>query len=72
MELGFLLVGYLLGCIVTMLIFRKFIVGVLRVDRSDPDDQPYMFLELSKSTDAVTSKKYVILKVHDENYISQR
>ena len=72
MELGFVVIGYILGSLVTMLIFRKFIVGVLRVDHSDPDDQPYMFLELYRSTDAVTSKKYVILKVSTENYISQK
>lgn len=72
MEAAFIVIGYLIGSVVTMLIFRKFIVGVLRVDRSDPDDQPYMFLELSKSADSVTSKKYVILKVSTKNYISQR
>ncbi len=72
MEAGFILVGFAIGCIVTMLIFRAFIVGVLRVDTSDPYDQPYMFLELSKSADAVTSKKYVILKVSTKNYISQK
>lgn len=72
MEWWFMLAGVLLGCIAAVFGFSRLIVGVLRVDRSDPYDQPYMFLELSKSADTVTSKKYVILKVSTENYISQK
>lgn len=72
MEWWFMLAGVLLGCIAAVLGFSRLVVGVLRVDRSDPYDQPYMFLELSKSTETVTSKKYVLLKVSTENYISQK
>lgn len=44
--------------------------GVLREDRSDPDS-PYLFLELSNDGYArIHRKKYVVLKVVLENYIS--
>ena len=45
--------------------------GTLRVDRSDPDSEPYMFLELTESLPSVMRKKYVIFRVNLENYISR-
>jgi hypothetical protein len=72
--IGFI-VGGIVGCIVTRNAMLKrtseSFVGTLRVDTSDPDDNPYMFLELSKNVDYVTSRKSVLLKVSTENYISQ-
>lgn len=62
--------GVLIGSLWVCIIFRLFVVGTLRVDRSDPDDAPYLFLELSKDVRTVSEKKYVIFKVRNENYIS--
>lgn len=45
--------------------------GTLRIDRSDPDSEPYMFLELTESLPSVMRKKYVIFRVNLENYISR-
>ena len=71
-----ILVGGFVGCIITRNAMIKksldSLVGTLRVDTSDPDDNPYMFLELSKNVTDVTSKKSVLLKVSTENYISQK
>lgn len=64
-----LLLGVLIGNIFTCVVFRCFTVGVLRVDRSDPHDAPYLFLELSKELTSVTNKKYVVLKVLKKNFI---
>ena len=64
-----LLLGVLVGIIFTCIVFRCFMVGVLRVDHSDPHDTPYLFLELSKELHSVTSKKYVVLKVLKKNFI---
>ena len=69
MELG---IGSMIGIIWTGIIFRFFIVGSLRIDRSDPSDGPYMFLELNKPVQSVTSKAYVILKVKEQDYISPK
>ena len=67
--------GSIAGCVITRNAMLKktseSFVGTLRVDTSDPDDQPYMFLELSKNVGDITSKKSVLLKVSTENYISQ-
>ena len=64
-----LLLGVLVGTIFTGIVFRCFMVGVLRVDHSDPHDAPYLFLELSKELHSVTNKKYVVLKVLKKNFI---
>lgn len=57
------LCGVIAGISIAMIIFRIYIVATLRIDRSDPEDGPYMFLELSKDVDKISTKKYVILKV---------
>ena len=57
------LIGILIGCIMTLIIFRTRSVGVLRVDSSDPDDGPYLFLELKSNPQTIVKKKYVVLKV---------
>lgn len=72
MELVIILaIGIAVGSIITRIIIRPLDIGTLRIDTSDPDG-PFMFLELSKDVDTVASKKYVILKVNLENYISQK
>lgn len=70
MNFALMVVGYIIGAIVTMLIFRRFIVGTIVVDRSDPADPPYLFLELDKDVSSITSKKYVITRVATRNYVS--
>jgi hypothetical protein len=47
-------------------------VGTLRIDRSDPSEPPYIFLELAKGVGDISTKKNVILRVRNENYISQK
>ena len=64
-------IGVVIGSIITRIINRPLDICTLRIDTSDPDG-PFMFLELSKDVDSVTSKKYVILKVNLKSYISQK
>ena len=47
-------------------------VGTLRVDQSDPDDNPYLFLELSGDPKKLPNQKCITLKVNIENYISHK
>lgn len=47
-------------------------VGTLRVDQSDPDGGPYLFLEIPKDPTKLPNQKYITLKVNIENYISQK
>ena len=46
MEILFLLGGAILGAFITRLIGRKNTIGTLKVDNSDPDSGPYLFLEI--------------------------
>ena len=63
-------IGILIGITLTLLILRIKAVGNLRIDTSDSDG-PYLFLELSKDVGPISAHKYVILKVKNENFISQ-
>lgn len=68
----FFLIGAAIGCMVMKFATRKRPIGRLRIDRSDPDDQPYMFLELYKNVGDISKQKNVTLEVSNENYISQK
>ena len=65
---GFLC-GFAVSCIKSS---RKELVGDLRIDTSDPDDNPYLFLELSKDLNFVRRKKYITLKVNTISYIPHK
>lgn len=62
-------IGILVGIVCTTVATRTKSVGYLRVDTSDPDDGPYLFLELSKDIGEIYRKKYVIFKVSLKNFI---
>lgn len=66
------LAGIFFGIAVVVLIYRAYYVGTLRIDRSDPTEAPYMFLELDKGVGDISRKKNVILRVKNENYISHK
>jgi len=42
---------------------KRKVVGSLRIDRSDPEDGPYLFLTLSKEISELARKPFVILRV---------
>ena len=72
MEVIFILVGICLGVSISAIIFRAYWVGTLRIDKSDPNEEPYMFLELDKGIGDISSKKHVVLRVSTKNYISHK
>lgn len=57
------LVGIAIGCIISRIVFRDEPVGTIRVDTSDPDDGPYLFLVLTKDLDVISQKKNIVLKI---------
>lgn len=65
-------IGIVVGSIFTDLLCKSKTIGTLRVDRSDPDDLPYLFVELSTDPRCLTHDRYVTMKVSTENYISQQ
>ena len=64
------LVGVLIGTIIYAIAVKTASIGTLRIDQSDPDDSPYLFLEIKQGVNVISSKKYVIMKVERKNYIS--
>lgn len=79
MEIFALIVGSLIGLIIGIFIgvdrMRKVIeeqsVGNLRIDRSIPDEPAIPFLEVKgTSIERIAQKKFVTLRVINENYIS--
>lgn len=72
MEVIYFCVGIVIGAILHILISRIKSVGALRIDNSDPDDGPYLFLELSKDIGFIKRKRYVVLKVNLKSYIPHK
>lgn len=70
MEALIFVAGVFLGISIGILWMMRLRIGKLRIDRSDPSEQPYMFLELDKPIREFTNKSYVLLAVKNENYIS--
>jgi len=62
-------IGILIGFVCATIATRTKSVGSLRVDTSDPDDSPYLFLELSKDIGDIYKKKYVTMKVNIKSFI---
>lgn len=68
-----LIVGILIGLLVSRFIFKDKPIGSLRVDSSDPDSGPYLFLEVDPGRmDNIYKKQYVRLRVKIKNYISHK
>ena len=68
-----LLIGVVIGMLVSRFIFREKPVGSLRVDESDPDSGPYLFLELDPGgANQIHKKQRVSLRVEIKNYISHK
>ena len=70
-EVILVLAGLMLGLLIFGVAIHKSSVGTLRIDQSDPEDGPYPFLEGTKPLHYIRSRKFVILKVKVENYLSQ-
>jgi hypothetical protein len=64
--------GYIGGYALAMLSNNSDPVGTLRIDRSDPDDSPYLFLELDDSiiVNKIAQMENVTFRVLADNYIS--
>lgn len=57
------------GILIGKVFFRPKTFGNLRVDRSDPEDVPYLFLELTTDVSNVAHQEYVTFRVRVENFL---
>ena len=64
------IVGVIVGSVVAAILFGRKAIGCLRVDQSDKDEAPYLFLELTKNIPTFRHKKFVVMRVKNENFIS--
>ena len=69
--LGFVL-AFFLGFAISTVVNREDPIGDLRIDESDPEDGPYLFLELKNKPSTFKNFKGVVLNVINESYISQK
>ena len=73
MELIILVIGILIGLFIERYIFQEKPIGSLRVDQSDQDSGPYLFLELDPGgANEIHKKQRVSLRVEIKNYISHK
>lgn len=73
MPLIWLLAGILIGLLVSKFVFKDKPIGSLRVDKSDTDSEPYLFLELDAGgMSDIYKKQSVRLRVKIKNYISHK
>lgn len=66
------ILGIIIGYNVAMFRIRSKTFGAIRIDRSDPNDGPYLFLEIKQHPDALMNERFVMLEVRNENFISHK
>lgn len=73
MEVIMVILGFVAGFVCACIGVLSLKVGVLQIDRSDPGEAPYPFLRIDRhsSIDELSRRKYVLLEVRNENFISQ-
>lgn len=68
-----LLVGIVFGSQIMRRFYQTKAIGSLRVDRSIPDEKPYLFLEIGRGNiERLAKEEFVVLKVKNENYLTQK
>ena len=58
-----LVIGILLGYVVSSIVHTNDSIGVLHVVESDGLEEPYLFLELDECTENLINNTYVTMKV---------
>ena len=71
-SIAILIGGIAIGILLSVWFMKKCVMGCLRVDQSDPNENPYLFLELTKELGHICRKKYVILKVKLQDFITHK
>lgn len=66
------LLGASFGCLISEVTTKAKLSGCLRVNNLDPDEPPYLFLELEESPEVLKHKKYVTLEVNLKAYNTQK
>lgn len=72
MELTFIAIGFIVGCVLTSIIFciRHPVLGRIEVDEKNPEDVKWRFV-LTKEVD-FSKQKRILLKVDNHADLSQK
>lgn len=70
-AIGAMIIGIAIGFSIGKAKYHQWPIGDLRVDQSDLDSPPQLFLELDKNVPAVMTKKYVVFRVKVKDFIPQ-
>ena len=71
-EVLLVLLGFVGGMVFFLICLATRSIGTLRVDQSDPTEQPYLFLELDKPVEKLMHEKYVLFRVSKKNFIDSQ
>lgn len=69
MEIIITLVSFIVGILIGNIFHKGNTLGDLRIDRSDPSCEPYLFLELDTDVRNIMNKRHVTFRVKVENFI---
>lgn len=72
MEVLLVLLGFVGGMVFFLICLATRSIGTLRVDQSDPTEQPYLFLELDKPVEKLMHEKHVLFRVSKKNFIDSQ
>lgn len=64
-------IGVAVGIAIMLLMPKDPVMGVLRIDRSDPFEGPQLFLEIDPKAGDITEHDYVTFEVLNESYITR-
>lgn len=69
MEVILIIIGIVIGLAISITGFFFCSIGALRIDKSDPADKPYMFLEIKRGVGDISRRKFVVLRVKRKDFI---
>lgn len=68
-AIGAFILGQFVGYFACCLKVAEKTIGKLRVDHSEPDEPPALFLEMNTDPDSIVNKPYVVLSVEAKDFI---
>lgn len=72
MEVLLVLIGVVGGMLGMLICLAARSGGTLRVDQSDPNEAPYLFLDLDKPVEKFMNEKYILFRISKKNFISEK
>lgn len=61
--IGVIFLGFAIGVFACYIALKSKTLGIIRVARSEEDNETYLFLELKAGVEEVTSQKFVTFEV---------